>query len=183
MVAIAGAWYNGSYTPSKPIKPLKYALYNEHFLINVCTSCFSVSLVHDHYLVCGLYGCSTFTVHDHSRLRAVSLVHEHPRGRTQNILGASRTSNMDSTKSWNPESGIRKMKWWMQNAESGIWNYNTESEIFNGEIYDYTFVGIKENAVYKGSNVLRDSERQRMGERQRELFQTVQLADSPIKKR
>ena len=58
----------------------------------------------------------------------------------------------------------------------GEWN-------INGEIYDYTFVGIKENAVYKGSNVLRDSERQRMGERQRELFQTVQLADSPIKKR
>ena len=37
--------------------------------------------------------------------------------------------------------------------------------------------GIKENAVYKGSNLLRDRERQG------ELLQTEQMADTPIKKR
>ena len=42
-------------------------------------------------------------------------------------------------------------------------------------------VGIKENTVYKGSNLLRDRERQRTGERQHELLQTVQMVDSPIK--
>ena len=46
-----------------------------------------------------------------------------------------------------------------------------------------SLVGIKENVVYKGSNVLRDRERQLTGERQSELLQTVQMADSPIKKR
>ena len=46
-----------------------------------------------------------------------------------------------------------------------------------------SLVGIKQNAVYKGSNVSRDRERQRTGEGQRELLQTVQMADSPIKKR
>ena len=46
-----------------------------------------------------------------------------------------------------------------------------------------SLVGINENAVYKGSEVLPDRERQRTVERQRELYQTVQMADSPFKKR
>ena len=41
-----------------------------------------------------------------------------------------------------------------------------------------SLVGAKENAVYKGSNVLRNRERQRTGERQRKLFQTVQMVAS-----
>ena len=45
-----------------------------------------------------------------------------------------------------------------------------------------SLVGIKESAVYKRSNVLWDRERQRTSERQCELLQTVQMADSPIKK-
>ena len=44
-----------------------------------------------------------------------------------------------------------------------------------------SLVDIKENAVYKGSNLFQDRERQRTGERQRDLLQTIQMADSPIK--
>ena len=43
-----------------------------------------------------------------------------------------------------------------------------------------SLAGIKENAVYEGSNVLRDRERQCTGERQHNLLQTV--LNSPIKK-
>ena len=46
-----------------------------------------------------------------------------------------------------------------------------------------SLVGIKESAVYKRSNVLWDKERQCTSETQRELLQTVQMADSSIKKR
>ena len=41
-----------------------------------------------------------------------------------------------------------------------------------------SLVAAKENAVYKGSNVLQNRERQRTGERQRKLFQTVQMVAS-----